>query len=101
MQFILTGFCEQSINNSNYIVSYNSTPSYTQSTATLRCIKGYAAVEPGLAVCDSDGQWIIEYPECEGTYIDPSVCCYLYLLLLIYDFVLLNMIFLLTKPCLY
>ena len=33
----------------------------------MRCIKGYAAIEPGFAVCGSDGEWIIEYPECEGT----------------------------------
>ena len=42
------------------------TPSYAQSTATLRCIEGYVAIEPGSAVCGSDGEWTIEYPECEG-----------------------------------
>ena len=66
---LLTGYCEQSINDTNYVVTYNATPSYTQSTATLRCLKGYLAAEPGLAVCGNDGQWIIEYPECEGTYM--------------------------------
>ena len=44
------------------------TPSYTQSTATLRCIKGYTSIEPGSAVCGDDGEWIIRYPECEGIY---------------------------------
>ena len=68
-EFILIGFCEQSINSTDYIVTYNSTPSYIQSTATLRCVKGYAAIEPGFAICDSDGEWIIEYPDCEGTHI--------------------------------
>ena len=68
MILFLIGFCEQSINSTDYIVTYNTIPSYTQSTATLRCIKGYAAIEPGLAICGSDGKWIIKYPECEGTY---------------------------------
>ena len=44
------------------------TPSYAQSTATVRCI-GYPAVENGSAICDSNGEWIIEYPKCEGTYV--------------------------------
>ena len=57
------------------------TPSYSQSTATLRCIKGYVAIEPGFAVCGSDGEWIIEYPECEGIlyniYIYVCMCVYI------------------------
>ena len=63
---VLTGFCEQYINSTEFVVTYNITPSYAQSTATLRCIKGYTAIKPGSAVCGSDGEWIIEYPECEG-----------------------------------
>ena len=47
------------------------TPSYTQSTATLRCIKGYVTIEPGSAVCGDNGEWIIQYPKCEGTYLKP------------------------------
>ena len=43
------------------------TPSYTKSTATLRCIR-YPAAETGSAVCDDHGKWIIEYPKCEGTF---------------------------------
>ena len=43
------------------------TPSYMESTATLRCIEGYALIEPGSAVCGNDGEWIINYPECEGS----------------------------------
>ena len=41
----------------------------------MGCIKGYLATEPGLAVCGNDGQWIIEYPECEGMYDDTTCCC--------------------------
>lgn len=70
---ILTGFCEQSINSTNYIITYNMTPSYTQSTATLRCIKGFGVIEPGSAVCGSDGEWIIDYPECEGIFMSYSL----------------------------
>ena len=66
---LLTGFCEQSIDSTNYIITYDMTPSYIRSTATLRCTKGYAAIEPGSAVCGRDGTWNIEYPECQGTYI--------------------------------
>ena len=63
----LIGFCEQSINSTDYIVTYNMAPSYTHSTASLRCNKGYVTVEAGYAVCGGDGQWIINSPECEGT----------------------------------
>ena len=69
---ILIGFCEQNINSTEFIVTYNGNDtalSYPQSTATLRCITGYTAIKPGFAVCGSDGEWIIEYPECEGMYI--------------------------------
>lgn len=62
----LIGFCEQYIDATEFIVTYNATPSYTRSTATLKCIKGYAVIKPGSAVCGSDGEWIIEYPECVG-----------------------------------
>ena len=76
------GFCEQSISSTDYIVTYDRTPSYTESTATLRCIEGYVAVEPGSAVCGSDGQWIIEYPECEGTWSSLlQTNCYLIIVL--------------------
>ena len=61
------GFCEQSIDSTDFIVTYEMTPSYSQSTATLRCIT-YPAAETGSAVCDSNGKWIIEYPKCEGTF---------------------------------
>ena len=53
-------------------LTYNATPSYTKSTANLRCITGYVEEKSGFAVCDSDGQWIIEYPECEGIMITHS-----------------------------
>ena len=69
LNYVSIGFCEHSINSTEYIVTYDMTPSYTQSTATLRCIKGYASVKPGSAVCGDDGEWIIEYPKCEGTYM--------------------------------
>ena len=69
LKFALIGFCEQSISNTDYIITYDTTPSYTHSTATLSCTKGYVAMEPGYAVCGSDGQWIIEYPECQGMYV--------------------------------
>ena len=69
------GFCEQSINSTDYIVTYSMTPSYAQSTATLRCIEGYVAIEPGSAVCGSDGEWTIEYPECEGMLKYLCLCC--------------------------
>ena len=72
-QYNFIGFCEQSINSIDYIVTYDVTPSYTQSTATLRCIKGYVTIEPGSAVCGDDGEWIIQYPKCEGihAYLKP------------------------------
>ena len=55
------------------------TPSYSRITATLRCIKGYVAIEPGFAVCGSDGEWIIEYPECEGILYNIYVCMCVYI----------------------
>ena len=54
------------------------TPSYKQSTATLRCIKGYTATEPGYAVCSDDGEWIIQYPECEGRCLHGFRYCILH-----------------------
>ena len=60
------------------------TPSYSQSTATLRCIKGYVAIEPGSAVCGSDGEWIIDYPECEGILYNIYVCMCVYMYVCIY-----------------
>ena len=48
---------------------YDSTPSYTYSTATLRCTEGYSLMRAGSAVCGSDGQWIIEDPDCRGIFL--------------------------------
>ena len=70
---ISIGFCEQSISSTDYIVTYDKTPSYTRSTATLRCIEGYASIEPGSAICGDDGEWIISYPECEGISYVPTL----------------------------
>lgn len=69
--FHFTGSCKQSINSTEYFVTYTMTPSYMQSTAALRCVKEYASIKPGSAVCGSDGEWIIEYPECEGMLYIP------------------------------
>ena len=59
------GFCNQNINTTGkyFTAGYKSTPSYADSTATLRCIEGYAL---GSAMCGRDGQWIIQYPDCRG-----------------------------------
>ena len=48
---------------------YDSTPSYTYSTATMRCTEGYSLMRAGSAVCGSDGQWIIEDPDCRGIFL--------------------------------
>ena len=42
------------------------TPSYTRSTATLRCYEGYVLARAGSAVCGSNGAWVIDYPDCIG-----------------------------------
>ena len=42
------------------------TPSYTRSTATLRCYEGYVLMRAGSAVCDGNGEWVIDYPDCIG-----------------------------------
>lgn len=70
MYILIIGFCNQNINttDSRYTVEYETTPSYTRSTATLRCDEGYVLARAGSAVCDSNGQWIINYPDCRGTY---------------------------------
>ena len=71
------------------------TPSYAESRATLRCIKKLALLETGSAVCGSDGQWIIDYPNCEGTHIRTFFYCMyfmLFFLLHIINFVQLHTI---------
>ena len=91
---ILIGFCNQNINTTGrYNVEYETTPSYTRSTATLRCNEGYALARAGSAVCGSNGQWIINYPDCRGTYsmilffhiytqahVAMHICIYMYIL---------------------
>ena len=70
-----TDFCNQDIDATGkyFTVVYETTPSYTYTTATLRCIEGYVLMTPGSAVCDSDGQWIIEYPDCIGIIIHCTI----------------------------
>ena len=67
------GFCNQNIDTSSryFTVEYDMTPSYTHTTATLRCIEGYSLLKAGSAVCSSNGEWIITYPECRGILL----CC--------------------------
>jgi len=66
---ILIGFCAQNINTTGryFTADYEATPSYTDTIANLRCIEGYDLVTPGSAVCGSNGEWIVEYPDCRGT----------------------------------
>ena len=63
---------------SRYTVEYETTPSYTRSTATLRCNEGYVLARAGSAVCGSNGQWIIDYPDCRGMarYYFAYICMY-------------------------
>ena len=77
---IKTGFCNQNINTTGkyFKAEYETTPSYADTIATLRCIEGYMLITPGSAVCGSDGQWIVEYPDCRGI-IYTLYNCILYL----------------------
>ena len=69
------GFCNQNIDTTDkyFTAGYKSTPSYADSTATLRCIEGYEIMTAGSAVCGRDGQWIIEYPDCRGIIIHCTI----------------------------
>ena len=64
----MTGFCDQNINSAGryFTAEYETASINGPSTATLNCIEGYALMRAGSAVCDRDGEWIIEYPDCRG-----------------------------------
>ena len=70
-----TDFCNQNISTTGkyFTVEYETTPSYADSTATLRCIEGYTLMTAESAVCGRDGQWIIEYPDCRGIIIHCTI----------------------------